>query len=75
MSDSKQTVVKSSIIQAYDYNDRTYELNVTFKDGAEWLYKGVTPDVMSSVFDSAGSIGSKFLKKIKHGNYKAVKQS
>ncbi len=72
---NKQKIVKSSIIQAYEYDDRAYTLTVTFIDGSEWLYKGVTPDVMSGVFDRPGSVGSRFIKQIKNGRYQAVKQS
>lgn len=71
----QQKVVKSSIIQAYEYDAQAYALTVTFKDGSEWLYKGVTPDVMSNVFDRPGSVGSKFIKQIKNGRYQSVKQS
>lgn len=72
---AKEHIVKSSILRAYTYDANEKSLNVIFVDGSEWLYKGVMPDVMSQVFDSSGSIGSKFIKLIKRGKYQAVKQS
>lgn len=70
----KQKPVQSSLITAYVYDNQSYQLTVTFKDGAEWSYKGVTPDVLSQVFDSPKSIGSKFIRLIKNGKYSATKQ-
>jgi len=71
----KERIVKSSILTAYTYDATQYTLDVTFKDGAEWRYSGVTPPVMSSVFDGPKSIGSQFIKQIVRGNYKAIKTS
>ena len=63
--DSKEHIVKSSILQSYQYDADKQELTVTFKNNSSWLYKKVQPDEMSSVFDRPGSIGSKFLSLIK----------
>ena len=71
----KEKIVKSSLLTAYTYDATAYTLDVTFKDGAEWRYTGVTPDVMSSVFDGPKSIGSQFVRHIVRGNYKGVKTS
>lgn len=57
-----QRIVKSSLIQAYEYNAETQTLSVTFQDGAEFDYEKVDPPTMSKVFDSPGSVGSKFQK-------------
>ncbi len=62
--DNKPKVVQSTSIQSYDYDDTKYTLTVTFKNGTEYTYKGVKPDVMSNVFDSSGSLGRKFYKLI-----------
>lgn len=59
-SSVKPKVVKSSLLQAYSYDAETYKLTVTFNDGTEKVYKDVDPPTLSKVFDSPGSIGSKF---------------
>lgn len=76
MADTKKTehIVKSTLIQAYSYDSESQTLSVIFKDGAEFDYQQVPPPVMSQVFDSPGSIGSKFRKLIGH-QYKFVKTS
>lgn len=56
--------VKSNSIQAYQYNHETKTLEVVFQSGAKYTYKDVNPDVMSSVFDAAGSVGKLFHKNI-----------
>jgi hypothetical protein len=66
--------IKSSLLDTYTYNNQTLELEVTFKSGDSWVYKNVDPGTISKVFDSPGSIGSKFVKLIKHGKYQASKQ-
>ena len=66
--DAKEHIVKSSILQSYQYDADKYELTVKFKNGSSWLYKKVQPDEMSNVFDRPGSIGSKFLSQIKHSH-------
>jgi hypothetical protein len=71
MADSKEHIVKSSIIQAYGYDATKQELTVTFTSGVSWLYKKVDPVLMSTVFDRPGSVGSKFLSMIKR-NHQAV---
>lgn len=63
MSD-KLKPVQSSLLQAYSYDSDSLELTVIYKDGTQIKYKNVPPPVMSQVFDSPGSIGSKFLKLI-----------
>ena len=60
--------IKSSLIQAYSYNEKTLDLDIVFKDGVERTYHKVNPDTMSLVFDSSGSIGSKFHKLIGKGH-------
>ena len=66
--EDKAHIVKSSIIQSYEYDSYSQELTVTFKNGSSWLYKKVDPVLMSSVFDRPGSIGSRFLSMIKHSH-------
>lgn len=66
--DSKEHVVKSSIIQTYSYDIDKQELTVTFVSGNSWLYSSVSPVEMSNVFDKPGSIGSKFLSTIKRSH-------
>lgn len=56
--------LKSSLLSGYSYDAQSKDLMVMFKDGTELTYKDVNPDTMSKVFDSPGSIGSKFLKNI-----------
>lgn len=60
----QQTPVKSSLIRAYSYDSHAQTLSVTFTDGSEFDYEKVDPPTMSKVFDSPGSIGSKFQKLI-----------
>ena len=72
--DDKTHVLKSSLLSSYTYDSSTQDLTVTFKSGDSWLYKKVMPDVMSSVFDKPGSVGSRFLSIIKRGNYQATQQ-
>jgi hypothetical protein len=66
--DSKEHIVKSSIIQSYQYDSDKQELTVNFINNSSWLYKKVDPVLMSSVFDRPGSIGSKFLSMIKRSH-------
>jgi hypothetical protein len=66
--DSKEHIVKSSIIQSYSYDDAKQELTVNFKNNSSWLYKKVDPVLMSSVFDRPGSIGSMFLSMVKRSH-------
>ena len=63
-----EKIVKSSILQSYEYDSSKQELTVTFKNNSTWLYKKVDPVLMSSVFDRPGSIGSKFLSLIKRSH-------
>ncbi len=71
---SNEKIVNSSSIQAYEYDAEAMTLSVTFKDGSEYDYQGVPPPVISKVFDSSGSIGSKFKKYISH-SFKYTKTS
>lgn len=64
MNSNKPKPVKSSYIAAYSYNPDSYELSITFKNGVERTYKDVKPPLMSQVFDSSGSVGSKFIRLI-----------
>ena len=64
MSDNKLKPVKSSMINGYSYDSESLELTVQFKNGVEKTYKHVPPPTMSAVFDTPGSIGSKFHKLI-----------
>ena len=66
--------LKSSLLQAYSYDANSHELTVTYKDGNEYTYSRVDPSLMSKVFDSSGSVGSKFVRLIKRGNCPAIKQ-
>ncbi len=76
MADKKLTenVVNSTLIQAYSYDHETLTLSVTFKDGSEFDYQKVDPPTMSKVFDTPGSVGSKFRKLIGH-KYQYIKTS
>lgn len=80
MADSlKQDIkpVKSTMIAAYEYDSQAMMLSVYFVSDpdTEHVYMNVSPDVMSAVFDSGGSLGSKFIKRIQRGGYKhSVKQ-
>ncbi len=65
-------VVKSTLIQAYSYDHQAQTLSVTFRDGTDVDYFNVPPPIMSKVFDTPGSVGSKFRKQIAH-NYRFVK--
>lgn len=69
----KENILKSSLLSSYSFDDSTLDLSVTFSDGSSWLYRKVEPSVVSKVFDSPGSIGSKFIRLIKHGRYQASK--
>lgn len=64
--------VNSSIISSYEYDSQKYVLTVTFKTGNSWQYKNVMPPVVSQVFDSPGSIGSKF-KRLISKQYQSVR--
>jgi len=63
---NKPTVLKSSILQDYSYDAQSYTLTVTFKNGNKFQYFNILPPTMSSVFDSGGSVGSRFVKQIAH---------
>ena len=55
-------VVESSNVAAVGYDSDAKELHVVFKkDGARWVYGGVTPE-LNRAFMAAASIGS-FLRK------------
>ena len=60
--------VKSSLIQAYEYNPKDMTLDIVFKDGTERTYQKVNPAEMSAVFDSAQSIGKAFHRIIGRGH-------
>lgn len=60
----KPKPVNSSYIAAYEYDADKYTLTVLLKNGTELKYKDIKPPTISSVFDSPGSVGSKFLKQI-----------
>ncbi len=64
--DNPFTPVSSSLIVAYSYDADTHELIVNFKSdpNTDHVYSNVTPDVMSSVFDSSRSVGKAFRKLI-----------
>ena len=64
MSKPELKPLKSSLLSAYSYNSSDKTLDVVFQDGTEMTYKDVAPPIMSRVFDSPGSIGSKFLRLI-----------
>lgn len=56
--------LKSTLLTSYSYDAKSYELTVTFRNGDELTYQDVRPDVFSKVFESGGSLGSKFLRNI-----------
>ncbi len=64
--------VNSSLIAAYGYDSTNYVLLVRFKsEKANRLhqYSPVYPPTVSEVFDTPGSIGSKFIKQIQRGPF------
>ncbi len=64
--------VKSSLISSYQYDKDTKTLTVTFVGRSdEFVYKNVTPDLVSAVFDKAQSVGKAFYNYIVRS--KAVK--
>ena len=65
--------VKSSTLAGYSYDDKAYVLTVAFNNGKVFQYLNVFPNVMSEVFDSGPSIGSKFHRLIKNGGYMSNK--
>lgn len=60
----KEQIVKSSLIQSYQYDHKDLKLSVTFRDGTQFDYFNVPPPVVSSVFDHSGSVGGNFIKRI-----------
>lgn len=74
MVDTKLTkhVLNSTLLQAYSYDPHAYTLSVVFKDGTAVEYYNVLPPAVSEVFDTPGSVGSKFRKQIAR-NYAFVK--
>lgn len=67
-----EIVVNSGSINCYDYDSDKRVLTVTFKpSGSQYEYKNVTPSIVSAVFETGGSIGSKFYSLIKHGGFQA----
>lgn len=66
-------IVNSTLIQSYSYDSEAYTLSVSFKDGTDVDYYNVMPPVVSSVFDSPGSVGSKFLKQVVKAGYRFVR--
>ena len=67
------TVLNSTLLQGYSYDPQAYTLSVTFKDGTDIDYVNVPPPVVSKVFDTPGSVGSKFVKHIAKAGYRFVK--
>ena len=61
----KEYKLKSSILSSYTYNSTEYILTVTYNDGESYMYKNIMPPTISNVFDSPGSIGSKFIRLIR----------
>ena len=71
---SKHTAItKSAIVSSYEYDDKSLVLKVTFTNNQVWQYINVFPNVITQVFDEPGSVGSKFIKLIKHGGYLGTK--
>ena len=69
-----EKLVSSSTLQSYDYDDKTYTLTVTYKsNGHKWNYFLVYPNLIAQIFESGGSIGSKFHSMIKSQGYRAVR--
>lgn len=70
-NDNPSIIVNSSSIRSYSYDVSSQTLVVQFvgADGDDHVYSNVTPDVISKVFDSGGSVGSKFHKLIKQGGF------
>ena len=73
MLDNKEKIVNSSIIQSYTYNPDTQTVDIVFKSdtGNTWQYAKVTQSLIDQVFNSSGSVGSKFIRLIKNG-HKAI---
>ena len=67
-------VVESSNVAAVGYDSDAKQLHVVFKkDGARWVYSGITPE-LSAAFMSAASIGSFLRKSIIPAATSAAKQ-
>ena len=58
--------VSSVVIKDLDYNPDTFDLIVTFANGARWKYKDVPNDVYNN-FLNAHSAGNFFHNNIKNG--------
>lgn len=60
--------IKSGIIRAWSYDSANQTLSVSFMSDQDTthLYSPVSPDLMASVFQSGGSVGSKFIKLIRN---------
>lgn len=59
--------VKSSLIEAIDYDPDTLKLTVEFKKGEKYVYSGVSEQIWDD-FRSAPSVGRFFMDNIK-GNH------
>ncbi len=67
-NDNSPTVlVNSSSIIGYTYDSNEYKLTVYYKGKSKSVreYSDVMPPMVSKIFDSAGSIGSKAYKNLK----------
>lgn len=68
-----ETVVNSSTVLTYDYDSESHVLHIKYKmNGSEWDYHNITQSTVDAVFNSGGSVGSKFHHLIKRGQYKSI---
>jgi hypothetical protein len=65
--DKPQTLVSSTSVIGYSYDDKAYQLVVWYKGKKPSVYRYlmVLPPVVSSIFDSGGSIGLKLRDAVK----------
>lgn len=60
-------VSNSSLIDSFEYDSQTQTLTITYKGQSdEWTYSPVSQSQYDQVFNSSGSIGSKFIKQIRN---------
>ena len=73
-----QTLVSSSSVEGYHYNDTTYELFVFYKGkagkaGSLYRYLMVYPVVFAQIFNSGQGIGNKAQKLLKGLPYQKIR--
>jgi hypothetical protein len=67
--DRPKTLVRSSSVEGYSYDSQTYQLDVWYKPNKLYRYYLAYPNLISSIFDTPGSVGAKArngLKGLRH---------